>query len=147
MAVRALLFAGLIFVFTGCRFGNNVDTGPGQYAVTYYGTQPQAAVLCATLAGEADTRCENTTPNNIPKVVSQVISNPVGLFHFLESDEFLMYDPMSTSSSKPAMPTYVKNNKISYAGKSGDATVWRDAACKVRSELYHDGDVNPNIKE
>lgn len=143
----------LSWALSGCRFGNSKSEAPATSDVTYYRTQAVELQVCALLSGKKEPDCakfyDSDAISMMPLSLSRVVGNPVGLFHFLTSDTFSLFNPLFEGSSKPAMPidVDVTTGVLSFEGETEPQVVWRDQSCTVVTQLVEEGLIDRNSPE
>lgn len=142
MAVSCLFAA----FFAGCiRIGNQVVQAPNpdDGVSGFYYTQPQSLTfyaqlstetsprICTTAPGTGVQQCANTTSNNVPALLSQVMTNPVGLFVEDTTNQIAAVLATDGSGNNMGVTFNPSNNTIAYLGELYPTTFWNnDSACQ-----------------
>lgn len=129
----------LSWMLSGCRFGNNVVTPENPDPITgYYQTQPQSLQFCVTFTSSA-TECRNVSTNQVPSLISQVLTQPVALqVTDPNHGEALFFDPFGNGTALP-ISIDLSNLELSYLGYGNPTPLWSDENCTSQLFIESEG--------
>ena len=124
------------WLFTGCRFGNNIERPSNPDTISgYYQTQPQTLQFCAT---HTTTKCNEVITNQIPQLISQVMSNPVALvMQDLSTGDAVLVAPKGDGSALPVIVT--PKNTLELNRSTRSSVLWDDRDCTFKIYVIEAG--------
>ena len=142
--ILGFLIAGLMLVgHSSCRIGNRVENPPAAptSASGFYETAPTALRFCVQLTSESTERCHDASTNQVPSLISSIMSNPV-IFYIVDSasGQAVFSDYTATSAQ---IPIYFdkSSRQLSYLGRSSPTPLPWDSECTRQLYLEESGEV------
>jgi hypothetical protein len=135
--LRFTIFAVFSCGIFGCRIGNQIiqnQTQKEDQLSGFYLTQPHSLTFYVTTL---NTRHQNAPISMIPSVISQHITNPVGL---IMKDLITGEAEITSADGTNAFPIFVNQDRsLSFQGVTSKNTFWMEPDCKSFIEFSEFG--------